>query len=144
MPLEPVPGSFGVAQAAEGFTLASANAERYAPYVRVFQTLDTRALARRYFDSYALFQRAYAELGFPNQRFHDRLLEAIDDLIEAPEPAGAVKLERPKVLYVFADPELETLSAGQKIMIRMGAQNAAKVKAKLRELRRELTARRAG
>ncbi len=45
---------------------------------------------------------------------------------------------------MFADPELESLSAGQKIMIRMGAQNAAKVKAKLRELRRELTARRAG
>jgi hypothetical protein len=142
MPLEPVPGSFGVAAAGEEYTLASANADRYAPYVRVFQALDARALARRYFDSYALFQRAYAELGFPNQRFHDRLLEAIDDLIEAPEPAGPVKLERPKVLYVFADPELESLSAGQKIMIRMGAENAAKVKAKLREVRRELTAQR--
>ncbi len=142
MPIEPVPGNFGVASAGEALTVASANADRYAPYVRVFQALDARALARRYFDSYALFQRAYAELGFPNQRFHDRLLEAIDDLIEAPEPAGPVKLERPKVLYVFADPELESLSAGQKIMIRMGAPNAAKVKAKLREVRRELTAQR--
>jgi hypothetical protein len=142
MPLEPVPGHFGVAAAGEAFTLAASNAERYAPYVRVFQTLDVRALARRYFDSYALFQRAYAELGFPNQRFHDRLLEAIDDLIEAPQLTGPVKLERPKVLFVFADPELESLSAGQKIMIRMGPENAAKVKAKLREIRRELTAQR--
>ena len=142
MPIEPVPGNFGVASAGEQLTLAAANADRYAPYVRVFQALDARALARRYFDSYALFQRAYAELGFPNQRFHDRLLEAIDDLIEAPEPPGPLKLERPKVLYVFADPELESLSAGQKIMIRMGAPNAAKVKAKLREVRRELTAQR--
>jgi hypothetical protein len=140
MPLEPVPGHFGVAAAGEGFTLAASNAERYAPYVRVFQTLDARALAKRYFDSYALFQRAYAELGFPNRRFHDRLLEAIDDLLEAPELAAPVKLERPKVLYVFADPELESLSAGQKIMVRMGSENAAKVKAKLREIRRELTA----
>jgi hypothetical protein len=142
MPLEPVPGHFGVASAGEEFTLAAANAERYAPYVRVFQTLDARALARRYFDSYALFQRAYAELGFPNRRFHDRLVEAIDDLVEAPELAAPVKLARPKVLYVFADPELESLSAGQKIMIRMGPENAAKVKAKLREIRRELTAQR--
>ena len=140
MPLEPVPGHFGVSAAGEGFSLAASNAERYAPYVRVFQTLDARALARRYFDSYALFQRAYAELGFPNQRFHDRLLEAIDDLLEAPELAGPVKLERPKVLYVFADPELESLSAGQKVMLRMGAGNATKVKAKLREIRRELSA----
>jgi Protein of unknown function (DUF3014) len=142
MPLEPVPGHFGVAAAGEGFTLAASNAERYAPYVRVFQTLDPRALAKRYFDSYALFQRAYAELGFPNQRFHDRLLEAIDNLLEAPQLAAPVKLERPKVLYVFADPELESLSAGQKIMVRMGPENAAKVKAKLREIRRELTAQR--
>jgi hypothetical protein len=140
MPLEPVPGHFGVSDAGEGFSLAASNAERYAPYVRVFQTLDARALVRRYFDSYALFQRAYAELGFPNQRFHDRLLEAIDDLLEAPELAGPVRLERPKVLYVFADPELESLSAGQKIMVRMGAGNATKVKAKLREIRRELSA----
>jgi hypothetical protein len=99
------------------------------------------ALARRYADSYPLFQRAYAELGFAQARFHDRLLEALDDLLEAPELAGAVKLVRPKVFYKFADPELESLSAGQKIMIRMGAENAAKVKAKLREIRRELAAR---
>jgi len=81
------------------------------------------------------------ELGFPGSRFHDRLLEAIDDMLGAPAPAGPVKLVRPKVLYQFADPELENLSAGQKIIVRMGAENAAKVKAKLRELRRELAAR---
>lgn len=141
MPLEPVPGAFGVAGAGEELTLAAANSARYAAYIRVFQTLDSRALARGYAESYPLFQRAYAELGFPNKRFHDRLLEAIDDLIEAPEPAGPVKLVRPKVFYQFADAELESLSAGQKIMIRMGAENAAKVKAKLREVRRELAAR---
>lgn len=141
MPLEPVPGAFGVSSAGEELTLAAANSSRYTPYIRVFQTLDSRALARGYADSYPLFQRAYAELGFPNARFHDRLLEAIDDLIEAPEPAGPVKLIRPKVFYQFADPELESLSAGRKIMLRMGAENAAKVKAKLREIRRELAAR---
>jgi hypothetical protein len=141
MPLEPVPGAFGVSGPGEDVTLAAANGARYAPYVRVFQALDARALARRYADSYPLFQRAYAELGFPGRRFHDRLLEAIDDLLEAPELTGPVKLVRPKVFYQFADPELEGLSAGQKVMIRMGAENAAKVKAKLRELRRELAAR---
>ena len=127
--------------AGEEVLLNSNNSARYAPYVRVFETLDARTLARRYFDSYPLFQRAYAELGFAGQRFHDRLIEAIDDLLEAPELTGAVKLVRPKVFYQFADPELESLSAGQKIMIRMGPQNAAKVKAKLRDIRRELSAR---
>ena len=140
MPLEPVPGAFGVSVAGEEVTLTAANSLRYAAYVRVFEMLDTRALAQRYAESYPLFQRAYAELGFPGSRFHDRLLEAIDDMLEAPVPNGPVKLVRPKVLYQFADPELEGLSAGQKVMVRMGAENAAKVKAKLRELRRELVA----
>jgi hypothetical protein len=138
MPVEPVPGVFAVAGGGEEVTLAGGNAGRYSAYVRVFETLDARAFVRRYAESYPLFQRAYAELGFPGRRFHDRLLEAIDDLLEAPELSGPVKLVRPKVFYQFADPELESLSAGQKIMLRMGPENAAKVKAKLRELRREL------
>ena len=142
MPLQPVPGAFGVAAAGgEELTLAAGNAARYAPYVRIFEALDVRALAQRYVHSYPLFQRAYAELGFPGRQFHDRLLEAIDDLLEAPEVSAPVKLVRPKVVYKFADPELESLSAGQKVMIRMGPDNAAKVKAKLRELRRALAAR---
>jgi hypothetical protein len=141
MPLEPVPGAFGVSGAGDEVTLTAENAQRYSAYVRVFEMLDARSLAQRYAESYPLFQRAYAELGFPDSRFHDRLLEAIDDMLEAPVPAGPVKLIRPKVFYKFADPELEGLSAGQKIMLRMGAENAAKVKAKLREIRAEITAR---
>ena len=137
MPLEPVPGSFAV----EGEELSRSNAARYVPYVRVFESLDTRSLVQRYVDSYPLFQRAYAELGYPNQRFHDRLLAAIDDLLAAPEIEGPPKLVRPKVQYQFADAWLESLSAGQKVMLRMGPENAGRVKAKLREIRRELLAR---
>jgi hypothetical protein len=143
MPLEPVPGAFGASAEGDEMVLAAANSQRYAGYVRVFEALDARALAQRYAETYPLFQRAYADLGFPKARFHDRLLEAIDDMLAAPIPTGPVKLVRPKVLYQFADPELEGLSAGQKIMVRMGPENAARVKAKLREIRRELVAPRA-
>ena len=140
MPLEPVPGAFGASGEGDEMVLSAANAQRYSGYVHVFEALDARALAQRYAEAYPLFQRAYADLGFPKARFHDRLLAAIDDMLEAPVPTGPVKLVRPKVLYQFADPELEGLSAGQKIMIRMGPENAARVKAKLREIRRELVA----
>jgi hypothetical protein len=46
---------------------------------------------------------------------------------------------QPRVLHQFADPRLEALSAGRKIMVRMGSDNAALAKAKLREVRRALT-----
>jgi hypothetical protein len=49
-----------------------------------------------------------------------------------------IKLTQPKILYEYADPELERRSAGQKIMMRMGSDNAARVKAKLSQFRREV------
>jgi len=133
MPREPVPGRFSP---------GAANAARYAPYVRVLESLDSRALVRRYVESYPLFQQAYAELGYPNRSFNDRLVEAIDDLLAAPELAAPPELVQPKVLYEFADEDLQGRSAGQKIMMRMGADQARRVKAKLREIRGGLVAQR--
>jgi hypothetical protein len=140
MPLEAVPGAFVTAGAGDERTTAAANSARYAPYVRALEAVPARALVATYVQAYPLFQRAYEELGYPGRYFNDRLLEAIDDLLAAPEVAAPVRLVQPKVLYEFADPELETRSAGQKILIRMSAENALKVKAKLREIRQELAA----
>jgi hypothetical protein len=72
--------------------------------------------------------------------FSDRLVEVIDDLLGTPFVQGPVKLVRSRVLYVFADAQLEDLSAGQKVLVRVGPENAALIKTKLREIRRELVA----
>jgi len=42
-------------------------------------------------------------------------------------------------MYLYADPKLEELSAGQRTLLRMGPENAAIVKARLRELRALVT-----
>ena len=126
---KPVPGTFAP---------GAGNAARYAPYVRALDSVDTRALVERYRKSYPLFQQAYAELGYPDRYFNDRFVEAIDDMLAAPELAAPPELVQPKVFYQYADPALESRSAGQKIMMRMGAADAAKVKARLREIRAEL------
>ena len=142
LPWQPVPGSFIAIGQGDESVIGARNAARYDAYVRVVEGIDTKALVRRYVDSYPLFQQAYEQLGYPNQYFNDRLIEAIDDLLAAPEPAMPPKLEQPKVRYTFADPELESLSAGQKIMVRVGRENEAKLKAKLREIRAALLAAR--
>jgi DUF3014 family protein len=138
MPFEQVPGKFSALHAGASLAIAPDNAGRYQPYVRVIEAIDARALVQRYVASYPLFQKAYEELGYPGRYFNDRLVEAIDNLLAAPELDTAPALLQPKVFYEFADPDLETRSAGQKIMMRMGAENAAKVKAKLRAIRDEL------
>jgi hypothetical protein len=138
MPVNPVPGGLASARAGDDTVLDAENYARYVPYVRVLEAVDTNALVYSYLRAYALFQRAYEELGFPGKYFNDRLVEAIDNLVAAPEIAGPVRITRDKVLYTFADEELENRSAGQKIMIRMGPENAVRVKAKLREIRKAI------
>ncbi len=121
-------------------TLDPRNYARYTPMVDVLGTIDMRSLAQVYFRFYPLFQSAYQDLGYPNGYFNDRLIAVIDQLLATPQPAGPIELVQPHVQYHFADPALETLSAGQKILIRMGPDNAAVVKSKLSELRAALTA----
>ena len=63
----------------------------------------------------------------------------IDHLLATPDVPAPIALVQPKVLYEYADPELEQRSAGQKILMRMGTVNEARVKAKLRDIRRAIT-----
>src|ERR1019366_5213644 len=61
----------------------------------------------------------------------------------APDVHGPVAMVRPNVMYQYADPKIEALSAGQKLLVRMGPDNEAIVKAKLRELRAAVAAHKA-
>lgn len=141
VPVQPVHGRFSVSTSGDALVISPKNAARYEPYVKLIEGLDTKALATIYVRHYGLFQEAYRELGYPKGYFNDRLVEVIDHLLDAPEIKGPIKVTQPKVLYEFADPELQALSAGQKAMVRIGPENAARVKAKLRDLRREITRR---
>jgi hypothetical protein len=138
LPVKPVPGAFATATAARGMSIAPDNAARYRLYVRAAESIDPERLAQFYVRLYPLFQQAYVELGYPSGYFNDRLIAVIDHLLAAPEPGDPVYLTQPKVVYEFADPELEHLSAGQKILVRIGVDNEMRVKAKLRALRTAL------
>jgi hypothetical protein len=145
-PLRPPASSLAVVQRRDGLYLAAANAARYAPFVQVLNSLDVAAALAVYEPLYPLFERAYAELGYSGRHFNERLLEVIDVLLDTPEPAGAIKLValkpagrrhpgRRPAQYGFADPALEQRPSGQKILLRMGVDNASFVKAKLAEVR---------
>jgi len=140
LPVKPPGGAFVTAGSDEALAIGADNAARYAPYVRLVDAVDAKTLAGIYVHFYPLLQEDYRALGYPNGYFNDRMVQAIDDLLAAPDVTQPAALAQPKVLYVYADPELESRSAGQKIMMRMGSENAARIKAKLREIRAEITA----
>jgi hypothetical protein len=125
----------GDADSGDVVTLNVKNYARYAPFVKAVQAADVQQVGALYFHWYPLFQQAYEDLGYPGKYFNDRLVESIDDLLKTPDVAGPIRLVRPKVFFEYADPALESRSAGQKLLIRMGPDNAAAIKAKLRDLR---------
>ena len=141
MPVKPVPELLVTTRAGEGLALSRKNSARYDPYVRLAEAVPTQALVAVYRRFYPLFQKQYENLGYPDRYFNDRLVEVIDHLLEAPEADQPVLLSQPGVLYQFADPKLERLSAGQKILLRMGRENALKIKATLREIRQALVSK---
>lgn len=138
-PVKRTGGTLAVQPAPElletGYTLQRENGARYGLAVALVKAVDAPALVRLYFRYYPLFNSAYRELGYPQGYFNDRLVQVIDHLLAAPVPTEPVLLVRPKVMYEFADPALEALSFGQKLMIRLGAENRAVVGAKLRDVR---------
>jgi len=149
-PVQPTPGRLVLQGQDAEAALGAENAARYTPFVRLVESADTGKAVALYVRLYPLFQRAYEELGYPGRYFNDRLVEVIDHLLAAPEIAGPIRLvppevkgpvplPKPWVFYRFADPALEARSAGHKILIRIGPENAARLKAKLREVRAQVT-----
>lgn len=141
-PVGKPPGQFTVAgQDGSGeYQLDPANFARYDALTRQIVSADLGQAVDVYRRYYPLFQKAYESLGYPDGYFNDRLIEVIDHLLQTPSIDGPVALVRPHVLYQFADPELEALSAGQKLMLRIGPENRAALFVTLREFRSRIAA----
>jgi hypothetical protein len=148
-PVQRTPKRFMVTGSGEAQAISLDNGARYTPLVLFAESVNPQRAAALYQKLYPLFQQAYEELGYPNRHFNDRLVAVIDHLLQAPEPAtppqvklveikGDVPSERPWVHYEFVDPGLESLSAGQKMMMRTGVVNERRLKARLREFRGQI------
>ena len=146
-PVVPSPGRFGTVRAGDGSEqIAPANASRYGAFVAFVESVDTARAAAFYVRWYPRFQQAYRELGYPQGYFNDRLVEVIDRLLATPDTGqplavrltdvkGPIAPERPWVRYEFADPALESLPAGSKMLLRMSHDQRQRLKGKLTAFR---------
>ena len=136
-PIKPAAGKLIVESGDDSVVLSAQNFARYDGYVALMQEANVEALVILYQRYYPLFQQAWEENGGEGS-FNERLLAVIDHLLETPDVPGPVYLTKPEAVYLFEDPGLEAMTAGQKILVRMGSVNASIVKEKLAELRAEL------
>ncbi len=139
LPVRGASGTFAARREGTGDAIDAKNYARYDTYAAIAKSMDAGKVVAWYVHYYPLFQQAYRELGYPDGYFNDRLVVVIDHLIDTPDLPQPPALTQAKVMYEYADPSLESRSAGQKLLLRSGPDNEAAIKAKLREIRAVLT-----
>ncbi|MBN1958224.1 MAG: DUF3014 domain-containing protein [Desulfuromonadales bacterium] len=139
LPIKAPGGKFIVSGTENAPQMSARNYKRYSPYVELLEAIDQDLAIKIYIHFYPLFQSAYEQLGYKNAYFNDRLVFVIDHLLNTPNPADPILLAQPSVLYTYADPILENLSSGQKLLLRIGQEQRLKVFRVLDQYRQKLT-----
>lgn len=138
MPIKKAPGQFIVMESEGQTVISPKNQARYSRYMQLTESIDPEQLVKLYLQLYPLLQQSYEQIGYPNQYFNDRLITVIDHLLAAPEVTAPIPLVQPKFFYLYADSELENRSIGQRILMRIGIENARIIKAKLSAIKEAL------
>ncbi len=139
LPIIPPKGKFLVSGTIEEPQISDRNYKRYGIYLNLMKSLDQSLALNIYSHFYPLFQSAYEQLGYKNAYFNDRLVYVIEHLLETPNPPDPILLRQPAVLYEYADGGLENLSAGQKILLRIGQEQRMEMFKILESYRDRLT-----
>lgn len=152
-PLSPVGGRMVITEDDNGMHIAAANASRYDALAGFVKAVDPVQAAALYRKVYPALQQAYENLGYPGKHFNDRMVQVIDHLLQTPQVNGPLRVklvqvqipgqaaaapQQPWLRYEYADPQLQSLSAGQRILLRLGPAHAQTVQAQLRALRGQL------
>lgn len=126
--------------------IAARNSARYNVLVAFLTSVEPAQAAQWYREAYPQLQQAYEALGYPGQYFNDRLVAVIDHLLQTPHPQeplavrwvqvqGEVSAPQPWLRYEYVDPQLQSLSAGQRVLLRIGAAHRQRLTDYLRALR---------
>lgn len=106
---------------------------RYDGAGAVADSINAQAAAKFFKTAKPLFDQACQELGKRTCDIKDTIAKDLKLLLDVPQVEGMVPLRMKIVTWEMTDPKLESLSPPQKMLIRMGPKNSAKVQGKLRE-----------
>ena len=117
-------------------TLDPASYRRFDGIASAVASLDARAVADAYRTIHPRLDEAYRALGRSNSTVDQAVGAALQVLIDTPDVREPIRLiPGAGASYSYADPQLQTLTPAQKQLIRMGPDNLARVKARLREIK---------
>lgn len=126
--------AFSVGQVGSATVIDPASFDRYDGLVTTVEQLDPQQMADIYGRLKPRLEEAYAELGVSGT-FDQAMERALRHLLETPDLRPPVAVKPAKGLnYMYADPSVEGLSAAQRQLLRVGPDNAARIKRSLRAL----------
>jgi len=128
-------GSFEVERRNGKVYVSPKNYARYEPAIKALESLGAEKLVQGYEFLLPLFREAYDELGNERTNWEERALETLDLLLAMEIPEGDMELLDAGGIYIFAEDAYEKLPPAQKILIRMGPENATRVQARLLHLK---------
>lgn len=137
----PVPApqeKFTVAQEGDTLVIARASYARYDAYAQAAGELDVATLVATFDMARPLLEEAYARLGYAPEEFDNALIRALDRVLATPVVDDSPVVEAVEGVYRFTDPALEQLAPLQKLLLRMGPDNAAVIREKVAALRAAL------
>lgn len=140
MPGPPPEESFPVLIEEGVIRLDEAGYARFDDYTEAIITVSPAMLANSFHTLRPLLESAYGELGGTPEEIDNRIIAAIDRVMDTPDHHGPFVLTRDSVRYRFADPALEALPDVQKQMLRIGPENRRKLLNYLQALRAALLA----
>ncbi len=130
-------GSFRVVERDGRIFADPRNARRFDAHLDLLEGIEPERAAALIDELEPLLDEAMAALGSPDGA-RVTLEEAVARILDAPAPVEGAQLVRPKVLYRYADPELESLPPLEKQLMRIGPSNLQRLKAWLVRFERAL------
>lgn len=135
LPIDPPKGIFSVELQGEQLYMNPAGYARYDGYAEAIESLDSVALVNNFHTMRPLYEQAYGQLGLDPGDFDNAVVRVLDRILATPEIEDPIALSRRSVMYQYADPQLEQLTALQKQLLRMGPDNIRRIKQQAAALR---------
>jgi hypothetical protein len=133
-PLKGPDTKFTVSEITNKIYLNPDSYHRYDLYANFIEELSDKDLISTYNELKPLFAEAFTELGYSNIDFDTRMQQVFSMVADAPIIEDPIELSSISVNYKYVDPNLEALPNAQKLLIRMGPENARKIKAAVKKL----------
>ena len=116
-------------------TMDPAGFERYNGLADTVAGIDVPATLALYDLLSVAIEEAWDALGYTDMGFEDAVLSTLGAIMLTPATNVEARLIKDESNWIYEDEALESLSALQKQIMRMGPENADKIQAKARELR---------